>query len=1227
MALKLNNPIFANFLTKVSATVKNRYSDSVVKSLVLSSSKIIAEVKGTSRYDIVISFDDKFIKTAACTCPYDYGNVCKHIVNVLVHADTEWVKQKQINVIQEIPFEDLEKVHPYDYTIKDVNFSKYDTVYLYNNSNGIFQFQSPYSIRLNHEVCTPNHLELGFDLQTRNSPVIVDFNEEKNELRLRCRCDKPKSKMCEHQAQTLYLIVENEKYRVNFDKNRRKNALLQKAIEYGLEGEGDLDQFFELVPHFYGFDVKLKKKGILAVNKKTVDKLKDILIPRSNKKLNFNEIEENEKEFVVFSYNARNENLTIQLYGAKLTKDGKIKNPLIEIDTEKEILGADDVKKMKFYTAIKQMSSYRISRNMVSKSELIAIKEINENPFNLDFFRHNVKKSDNITSTSIEPMQIDFTPIDFSIKVEQKDAFYEIKPQVYIRGRKIPMAQLGVKMDYFLLENGIYYLIDSPQLINFLAYFHKQGGKLIIHASQYELFNNEILEQIANNIRIEYSYVKKAPPALQKEFIVDNSLEKIIYISEEESYILLTPAFRYGQHEIPILSKKQVFLKDGNGDEYQLARELEEEYSMIGILQRQHYSFAEQEGQEFFYISKRKFLEEGWFLEVFEQWRDLGYTILGFNDIKENNYNQHKAKVGVTVTSGIDWFDTTIELSYGNQLVSLKQLQKAVKNKTKFITLSDGTIGILPQEWIEKFTKYLRAGEVVKDHIRTSKINFSYLDEVYDKEVLSIETKAEIQVLKEKVSAFKSIKEVEVPKELNAELRSYQKDGLNWLNFLDEFNFGGCLADDMGLGKTIQIIAFILTQRKHKDKNTNLVVVPTSLIFNWQQELQKFAPSLKVHTIYGADREKNIHDLAKYEVVITSYGTLLSDVYHLKEFMFNYIFLDESQAIKNPDSQRYKSVRLLKSRNKIVMTGTPIENNTFDLYAQLSFACPGLLGTQTHFREEFSTPIDKYKDIERAQELQRKINPFVLRRTKAQVATELPDKTEMVLYCEMGKEQRDVYESYKKEMRDYLQASTAKKKFMDSMYVLAALTKLRQICNSPALLNEEEYYGNESAKIRVLMEEIKEKHRYHKILVFSQFVGMLDLIKTELEQEAIPFAYLTGQSKKREEIVDDFQDNDDIRVFLISLKAGGTGLNLTEADYVYLVDPWWNPAVENQAIDRCYRIGQDKHVVAVRLITPGTIEEKIVNLQATKKEIASDIIQTEASILKSLSQEDLLELF
>jgi SNF2 family DNA or RNA helicase len=308
------------------------------------------------------------------------------------------------------------------------------------------------------------------------------------------------------------------------------------------------------------------------------------------------------------------------------------------------------------------------------------------------------------------------------------------------------------------------------------------------------------------------------------------------------------------------------------------------------------------------------------------------------------------------------------------------------------------------------------------------------------------------------------------------------------------------------------------------------------------------------------------------------------------------------------------------------MTGTPIENNTFDLFAQLSFACPGLLGSKQHFRDEYSTPIDKFKDAVRAKELQRKVNPFILRRTKAQVAKELPDKTEMILYCEMGDSQKKVYEAYKKEMRDYLNASKSEKKNTDSMFVLAALTKLRQICDSPALLKEEEFYGDESAKIDVLLAEILEKKDDHKILVFSQFVGMLDLVKSQLDKHEIGYAYLTGKSTKRKTIVEEFQEDDKIRVFLISLKAGGTGLNLTQADYVYIIDPWWNPAVENQAIDRCYRIGQEKHVVAVRLICPGTIEEKIMDLQQSKRTLAEDLIQTDTSILKSLKQEDLLSL-
>ena len=351
---------------------------------------------------------------------------------------------------------------------------------------------------------------------------------------------------------------------------------------------------------------------------------------------------------------------------------------------------------------------------------------------------------------------------------------------------------------------------------------------------------------------------------------------------------------------------------------------------------------------------------------------------------------------------------------------------------------------------------------------------------------------------------------------------------------------------------------------------------------------------------------------------------MLSDIEYLKGYRFNCIILDESQAIKNPSSKRYKAARLLQGRQRLVMTGTPLENNTFDLYAQLSFALPGLFGSAQRFKDEYSTPIDKFKETKRAKELQQKIHPFVLRRTKTQVAKELPEKTEIVMHCEMGLEQKRVYEAYKKEFQLYLNKQAADSLNRNSLHVLQGLMKLRQICNSPALLSDDEYYGDESAKLTVLMEQINSLKDNHKILVFSQFVGMLDLVKSALEKEEIEYAYLTGKTKKREEQVEDFQNDDKVRVFLISLKAGGTGLNLTKAEYVFLIDPWWNPAVENQAIDRAHRIGQENKVVAVRLITPNTIEEKIMELQSRKNELVQDLVHTDTTILKQLNKKDLM---
>ena len=329
-------------------------------------------------------------------------------------------------------------------------------------------------------------------------------------------------------------------------------------------------------------------------------------------------------------------------------------------------------------------------------------------------------------------------------------------------------------------------------------------------------------------------------------------------------------------------------------------------------------------------------------------------------------------------------------------------------------------------------------------------------------------------------------------------------------------------------------------------------------------------------------------------------------------------------------SKRIKAVNILKAFNRIAMTGTPIENNTFDLFAQMSFVNPGFLGSANHFRDQFSTPIDRDGDKQRAAELQQLIAPFVIRRTKEQVATELPPKTEGVIYCTMDKEQRGVYDAYRNKIREQLMNKIETEGFGKSkIHVLEGLLKLRQICDSPALLSDDENYGNDSVKIKELMRHITSKTSNHKIVIFSQFVKMLALLREEIENMNINYEYLDGQCNQdqRKASVARFQEEDNCRIFLISLKAGGTGINLTAADYVYIVDPWWNPAVENQAIDRCYRIGQDKKVFAYRMICKDTIEEKIIQYQQEKRAVAEDIIQTDENFMKQLTQEDVKAIF
>lgn len=949
----------------------------------------------------------------------------------------------------------------------------------------------------------------------------------------------------------------------------------------------------------------------------------------ANKGAQLNNAALNEERIVIFSKHRFYKHLVVELAKPQYTTKGELKNPIDIIDPLEMVWNTEHQQSIKFFTAI---SKFRNNYESSFEVDLPALKAIIANPLQLQFYR-DLNSSGSLKASSLQKTQFKILNPDFEVFVDEREDTFEVLGYLSLNGIRYSIGDLQLVYQYFIESKDHLYLIDDAAVLGMITFFKEHQNNLVIARSDYEDFERGILEKVEKRIKVNYAYLKKASNKQLTESGFDLPHEQIIYLSESGEFVELTPVMKYGVVEIPILSKRQIKAKDKRGKSFTVSRDPERELQFITYIAKMHPFFQEQLEElseqiktDYFYIHRKYFLEPEWFLNAFEAWRSRGIAILGFNSLKNNKISPHPAKINIQVISGVDWFETAIKVQFNDKELPLRNIHKSIRNKSKFVQLDDGTMGMLPEEWLRKFEALFASGEVVDEKLRTPNISYQLVSELYDEDQLSLESKLKIREYQSKFKNFKEIESVEVPSGLQTTLRPYQKEGLNWLCFLDHFNFGGCLADDMGLGKTVQILSFILKQQTLSNQNVNLIVVPASLVFNWRLEIQKFAPSLKVLTLYGPQRLQSNKQFNEYQIILTSYGTLLSDVYWLKEFRFNYIFLDESQWIKNPDSQRFKAVRLLNARNRVTITGTPIENNTFDLYSQFAFACPGLLGNREQFKQLFSVPIDQFKDKKRSEELQQRIHPFLLRRSKEQVANELPDKTETVIYCEMGAEQREIYESCRKDIREQLLGLADDELNESSMLILKGITRLRQICNSPAILGKEKYFGKSSAKLDVLIEQLRDKAPSQKILVFSQFVSMLNLIKQELNEQGINYVMLTGQTKNREKVVQEFQHQDEVRVFLISLKAGGLGLNLTAASYVYLVDPWWNPAVEQQAIDRSYRIGQHQNVIAVRLICPDTIEEKIMSLQFAKKGVAEELIKLDESTVKSLSKAQLLNL-
>lgn len=1047
--------------------------------------------------------------------------------------------------------------------------------------------------------------------QTAEGLLISSYDDAKN------------GKLTEQELLVLIAILKKITFRVFFDERLRDKLLREKAIDYGLEQEEELDQFFQLDYAAGELSIVSTVSSLMPVTEKSLEEwTKWIAPPRAMPVRSSNA--ETDQRIIVLKRHKYYHHLMIDLYHASSTKEGKVKNPLQAIHPLEEIWTMEGQQQVKFFAAIHKF------QNPVANKELHidvdALRAIVQNPLGYAFYYHDAGVSEKINASSIVPIIVNLLPKEIALSIAKQGVFYELHGTINIAGTAYAMNGLERWFDYFLLAEDTLYLVDEPKVLALLQLFRNKTANLLIHQNKYPLIKKQLLEKLEERIALKYAYVQTATAQQLAQF--GATAEKLIYLSDFGNYVMITPVMRYGEAEVAIRTKRQIHGEDHDGEVFLIKRDDRLETDFMACLVRQHPYFEEQLTNEldYLYLHRKHFLDENWFLEVFETLFAQGVSVYGFNELEGNPYNPYKAKIAIRVLSGLNWFNVKAGVSYGKTKASLKKLHTAIRDKRKFVRLDDGSLGILPREWIEKFSTYFNIGELLDDDtIGIAKTNFSAIHELFDEEQLDESVKRDIREYERQLANFEAIKTVKESTGLKTVLRRYQQQGLSWLNFLDDFGFGGCLADDMGLGKSLQIIAFILTLRKKRGTGTHLLVVPTTLIPHWQQEVAKFAPSIEVLVHHAAGRRKNTKAFNDYDVVLTTYGTLVSDISLLKEFAFSYVFLDESQQIKNPESQRYKAARLLQAGNRVVITGTPLENNVFDLYGQLSFACPGLLGSKKYFKDVYLMPIDQFQDKKRLQMLQRKIRPFILRRTKKQVAEELPEKTEMILYCEMDPVQRKIYKAYEKEFREYISATTNEELDKSPMNVLRGLTRLRQICDSPILLGEGRLPGDSSAKIDTLMREIEGKAPDHKILVFSQFVTMLDLIKKALDDRHIAYAYLTGSTRNRGQVVDSFQSDPTTRVFLISLKAGGTGLNLTAADYVYLIDPWWNPAVENQAIDRAHRIGQAKHVVAARLVCTDTVEEKIMKLQEKKRALSEELIAGDQSSL-NLSKEDLLRL-
>lgn len=832
-------------------------------------------------------------------------------------------------------------------------------------------------------------------------------------------------------------------------------------------------------------------------------------------------------------------------------------------------------------------------------------------------FKHQFKEG-NIRNV---PLSINFHEPRLRFEViKDEDGKLQLKKHVYLEENEYADTDIEIfeflvikGTEYFVFNNTDFQTLTRFKNIDFEKYHYDAVG-----------FSEKILMDLEKKYAVErHNYFP--------EELIEVEPSYQLYLTESSDFLMLHPQFNYDDIVIDGAYKPENILYK-NGVKIYVKRSFQGESNFNNEIQSTYADFEKQlNGYYFLSVSEAK--KKNWFLKFYHNMLAKNVAIIGMDMLRNFRYSSFAIETNYSIL-GLENNLLSIQLNvnFGEELVDNLELQKALQAKQKSILLSDNTIGVLTDEWLEKFGLLVKHSRIQKDILSVPKWIL-----IFNKSLSEFKDSSQEQVIEEdwwgKWHQWQTSDEIIYPvsNDVKATLRPYQQKGFEWMVLLSRIGAGACLADDMGLGKTLQTICFLDYKKKQSPNTIQLIISPSSLMYNWKVEIEKFAPELKTHVYHQSNR--NIEDLAtnQADILITSYGTARADIELLEGLQFSTIVLDESHNIKNPTAQVSKAVLRLQADSKIILSGTPIMNNTLDLFPQLSFIVPQLFGSQEFFSKEYVHPIDRDKDKEKIEQLKRVTSPFVLRRTKEQVAKDLPSKTESIIWCEMGGAQKRYYNEVKDNIKNSLFVSIKSEGLGKSkMNVLAGIQKLRQLCSSPVPIEDYEHQTEESIKIDTLIEELEGNLVHNKVIVFSQFLGALDKIGQQLKDREIAYYLIDGSTPqiKRQEQINKFQDKENpVRVFLLSLKAGNSGFTLTEANYVFLIDPWWNRQVENQAIDRVYRIGQDKNVFAYRMICRDTIEEKIIQLQTKKLQLSEELISEDEGFVKNLNEEDIEFLF